>query len=240
VVRTLSTCPGINVWRLRTRLQIDLPPLIDDLEQRQRIASTFRSTRRRYRQFRSRLSEELKQSKVLPKELQRRLTLELDRRLDLDIEKILESPKLRLQLSPAELDKRLLDIYNEVSRSPSGDILRLIGGGTNVGLQNLYMQRQASKQRRLERLLRKAGKRQSLFEDETNPQDRTPTQWVTWALRRNLPPARLRAPSLTTSSSSSHPDETKRKSPSMLLAPSFHAALKRDPPRPSWMGSPLI
>lgn len=176
--------------------QIDLPPLIDDDERRRKIASTFRLSRARYRQFRSRLSEEIKQSKVLPKELQRRLTMELDKRLEVDIDTVLESPKLRIQLSPAELDKRLLAFYNDVSRSPSGDALRVISGGANVGMQNLYMKTQARKQRRRERIGRSFDPAfdpvfnlPSLWndDDEIDETARTPTQWVTLALRRNLP-----------------------------------------------------
>lgn len=176
--------------------QIDLPPLIDDDERRRKIASTFRLSRARYRQFRSRLSEEIKQSKVLPKELQRRLTMELDKRLELDIDTVLASPKLRIQLSPAELDKRLLAFYNDVIRGPSGDALRVIGGGANVGMQNLYMKTQARKQRQRERLARTFDPAfdpvfnlPSFMEDgdETDETNRTPTEWVTLALQRNLP-----------------------------------------------------
>jgi hypothetical protein len=177
--------------------KIDLPPLIDDDERRRKIVSTFRLSRARYRQFRSRLSEEIKLSKVLPKELQRRLTMELDKRLDVDIDTVLESPKLRIQLSPAELDKRLLAFYNDVSRSPSGDALRVISGGANVGMQNLYMKTQARKQRRRERKGRSFDPAfdpvfnlPSFWDDgdeQTEETARTPTQWVTLALRRNLP-----------------------------------------------------
>ena len=52
----------------------------------------------------------------------------------------MSQPELRLQLSPAELDKSLLELYNQVSVSPGGDILRVIGGGTDVGRQNQYIQ----------------------------------------------------------------------------------------------------
>ncbi len=83
---------------------------------------------------------------VLPKELQKRMTTELDKRLDLDLDEVLESPKLKLQLSPAELDKQLLDLYTKISEGPSGDVFRVIGGGANVGRQNLYMKQQARNQ----------------------------------------------------------------------------------------------
>jgi hypothetical protein len=117
---------------------------------------------------------------------------ELDKRLELDIDAILESPKLRLQLSPAELDKQLLELYNIVTQGPGGDVVRVIGGGTNVGMQNLYMKRQARKQAQ-----------QSdpdgadsdwpfslpVFSegDDVEEKERTTTQWVKLALRRNLP-----------------------------------------------------
>ena len=122
--------------------------------------------------------------------------MELDKRLDVDIDTVLESPKLRIQLSPAELDKRLLAFYNDVSRSPSGDALRVISGGANVGMQNLYMKTQARKQRRRERRGRSFDPAfdpvfnlPSFWDDgdETEETARTPTQWVTLALRRNLP-----------------------------------------------------
>ena len=118
--------------------------------------------------------------------------MELDKRLDLDIDTVLESPKLRIQLSPAELDKRLLKFYTDVTKSPSGDALRVIGGGTNVGMQNLYMKKQAQKQRRRERHGRGYNPAFNLpafmdDADEIDEEARTPTQWVTLALRRNLP-----------------------------------------------------
>lgn len=122
---------------------------------------------------------------VLPKELQKRMVSELDKRLDLDIDEILESPKLRIQLSPAELDKQLLDFYAKVSEGQSGDIFRVIGGGVNVGRQNFYMKQQARK---------KSGKALDLFSlpafadlDELDDRERTTTQWVKLALNRTLP-----------------------------------------------------
>jgi len=110
---------------------------------------------------------------------------ELNKRLDLDIEEFLESPKLRLKLSPAELDKSLLELYDNISGGPSGDILRLIGGGGAVGLQNMYMRQKAQKD-----LMH--GMRPDLFPrlpDEAMSEEkiRTPTQWVQWAMRKNIP-----------------------------------------------------
>ena len=60
---------------------------------------------------------------VLPRPIQQSLVKELDKKLDPDIDKILESPTLHLKLSPAELDKSLLDLYARLSESPSGDVL---------------------------------------------------------------------------------------------------------------------
>ena len=125
--------------------QIDLPPLIENEKTRKQISTTVKRIRSRFRLFRSQLSQEIQQSNVLPKELQQRLVKELNKRLDLDVDTLLGSPKLRLQLSPAELDKRLLEFYNTVSESSSGDVLRVIGGGNNVGRQNYYLKQQAQK-----------------------------------------------------------------------------------------------
>ena len=73
----------------------------------------------------------------------------------------------------------------------------MIGGGANVGMQNLYMKTQARKQRRRERRSRMFDPAFDpvfnfpSFSDEspegTDATIRTPTQWVTLALRRNLP-----------------------------------------------------
>jgi hypothetical protein len=71
----------------------------------------------------------------------------LDKRLDLDIDEILDTPKLRIKLSPAELDKQLLELYDTISESPGGDVLRILGGGGQIGLQNLYLKRHAERER---------------------------------------------------------------------------------------------
>ena len=146
---------------------------------------------------------------VLPKELQKRMLAELNKRLDLDIDAILESPKLRLQLSPAELDKQLLDFYTKASQGPSGDILRVIGGGANVGRQNLYLKQQARKQRKSSDFFTFP----DVFADleDTDERERTTTQWVKLALSRALPPKS--SPSFTkkkaTSLSAKNQDSTK-------------------------------
>jgi len=171
-------------------VEIPLPPLIESEQRRKQISTTFRYTRHRYRQFRSRLSSEVLQNKVLPKKLREQVATGLEQQLDLDIDQIIESPKLRLKLSPAELDKSLLELYDNVSASPGGDVLRVIGGGGPVALQNLYMRRQARKGRS------RGGEDMSqrfpfnvdgLDDMAGNESDRTASEWIRWALRRNLP-----------------------------------------------------
>ena len=98
-------------WIFINNYKIDLPPLIEDETRRKRISTTVKKTRRLYRQFRSNLSKEIRQSYVLPKDIQLRLLKELDKRLDLDVDELLESPKLKVKLSPAELDRQLLEFY---------------------------------------------------------------------------------------------------------------------------------
>ena len=114
---------------------------------------------------------------------------ELEKRLDLDIDRILESPKLRLQLSPAELDKQLLDLYKKVADGPSGDILRIIGGGKEVALQDFYIKKQAARGRaRNPRAADKItfGPFEALG-DESDSGRLTASQLVNSVLRRNLP-----------------------------------------------------
>ena len=114
---------------------------------------------------------------------------ELDKRLDLDIDRILESSKLRLQLSPAELDQQLLDLYKKVGEGPGGDILRIIGGGQEVALQDLYIKRQASR-KRFKDPQNSRNVRFGPFEalgEGTEEEKRTASQWVNLVLRNNLP-----------------------------------------------------
>jgi len=161
-------------------LEIDLPPLIEDEKRRKQISTTVKRTRSRFRQFRSQLSQEIRQSNVLPKELQQKLVKELDKRLDLDVDTLLGSPKLRLQLSPAELDKRLLEFYNTVSESPSGDVLRVISGGNNVGRQHYYLKQQTQKGNHR----KKTGPR--FIQDQGIGERVTVTKSIKKALERNL------------------------------------------------------
>ena len=120
-----------------------MPPLIEDETRRKRFSTRIKRTRSRFRQFRSELSQEIRDSNVLPNELQHQMIKELDKRLDVDLDELLESPKLKLKLSPAELDKGLLELYNNISDNPGGDVFRIIGGGANVGRQKYYMKQQA-------------------------------------------------------------------------------------------------
>lgn len=116
-------------------LQITLPPIIEDEEKRKKFTAGLRLTRNRYRQFRSRLSNEIQESNVLPKPVQDRLVSELNKRLDLDLDDILGSPKVRLSLSPAELDKQLLDLYEKVTEGPGGEAVRFVFGGEYTAKQ---------------------------------------------------------------------------------------------------------
>ena len=167
-------------------VEIPLPLLIESETRRKQISSTFRYTRQRFSQFRSRLSSEILQNRVLPRKLKERLATDLEKKLDLEIDEILESPKLRLKLSPAELDKTLLELYDNISAGPSGDVLRVVGGGGSIGLQNMYMRRQAMKNRG------GGDSRSYLFPFDLGDTgaaegDRSISQRVRWALRRNLP-----------------------------------------------------
>ena len=129
-------------------VEIPLPPIVLDDKRAKQIVRPIYRTRERYRNFRSRLIAEVKQTKVLPLKFQKEIIDRLDKQLDLNLDEILSSPKMRLQLSPAELDRRLLEFYDSMSKSPSGDILRIIGGGANVGAQNRYLKRQAKEQQK--------------------------------------------------------------------------------------------
>lgn len=169
------------------------------------------------------------------------MSSELDKRLDLDLDTVLESPKLRLQLSPAELDKQLLDFYNDIIQGTSGDLLRVMTGGKNVGMQNLYMKMQA--QRELRRKRKGLAYDESAFfmppppqedaDDDvtTSEQERTPTESVSMALRRNLP--LKRDVSLSSKKTTPKNESTTKMSMSMPLPT---AKL----PKRQWTGSPLI
>jgi hypothetical protein len=110
-------------------------------------AAIARLTKLRFKQFRTRLLREIVKNRVLPKPLREQMIYEIKEKLkDVDFDELFESPKLRVMLSPAELDKSLLELYESISKTPGGDLLRVIGGGGSIGLQNIYMKRQARKQ----------------------------------------------------------------------------------------------
>lgn len=106
----------------------------------------------------------------------------------MDIDNILESPKLRLQLSPAELDKKLLEFYKDVTDGPRGDVLRVIGGGQEVAFQDLYIKRRASRSRRNQDVdnssLSFGPLNDSVEVNDIKP--KTASQWVQQALVKNL------------------------------------------------------
>jgi hypothetical protein len=117
-----------------------------------------------------------------------RLISELEKRLDLDIDDMLESPKLRLQLSPGELDKQLLELYKNIANGPRGDVLRVIGGGQEVAFQDLYIKRRAGKKRRNQAFNQASlsfGPFDSLG-DDSSEESQTASQWVQQALNKNL------------------------------------------------------
>ena len=124
------------------------------------------------------MSQEISKSNVLPKELQQRLTTELDKRLDVDLDELMSSPKLRVKLSPAKLDKLLLELFDSVADGPSGDVFRVIGGGINVGKQNLYLKQQQQQS--------KMGNMEYHEEFLDKPGEVAPASLVKRALNRNL------------------------------------------------------
>ncbi|GMI08260.1 hypothetical protein TrVE_jg10459 [Triparma verrucosa] len=131
-------------WIVEDGIRVKMPSLVRDETVRKEFKEVLERSRERYRNFKNRIRDELDSPlNPLPRSVKEKLKQELDRKLDLDFERILSEPELRLQLSPAELDKSLLELYNQVSVSPGGDILRVIGGGTDVGRQNQYIQQKS-------------------------------------------------------------------------------------------------
>jgi hypothetical protein len=184
---------------------IILPPLTTNEEQRKKISRSFKRTRGRYRNFRARLSQELSKTNVLPKDVQHRLIAELDKRLNVDLDELLDSPKLRVKLSPAKLDKLLLDLYDSVVEGPSGDVFRVIGGGSTVGRQHLYLKQQQSK------LIKMVADGDVVLESDVVS---TPTSLVKRALKRNLPE---KWASLGSANNGHHVEGDKREVPKMSL-----------------------
>lgn len=156
---------------------------------------------------------------VLPTRLKERLANELGKRLDLDFEKILDSPKLQLQLSPAELDKRLLELYEGVAGGPGGDLLRVIVGGNDVAFQTLYIKRNAARKRG------KDASRSVAFGpfdgDDRDDNARTASQWVQRTLKRNLPRKNIPISSPDPSGSSTQQAEKDKTKMNMCLPASF-------------------
>lgn len=198
-------------------IEIYLPPFFE--EDREKFANGLKRSRNRYREFRSRLSQEIMQSNVLPTRLKERLANELGKRLDLDFEKILDSPKLQLQLSPAELDKRLLELYEGVAGGPGGDLLRVIVGGNDVAFQTLYIKRNAARKRG------KDASRSVAFGpfdgDDRDDNARTASQWVQRTLKRNLPRKNIPISSPDPSDSSTQQAEKDKTKMNMCLPASF-------------------
>jgi hypothetical protein len=152
------------------------------------------------------------------------LVSELEKRLDLDIDRILDSPKLRLQLSPAELDQRLLYLYNNVTEGLAGDVLRIIGGGQEVALQDFYIKSRAARKaakdpQALERL--NFGPFQALG-DESDEDKRTASQWVNQVLRRNLPKDEI---PLSTSRNEKEKDKSKMSMSLSAAGQAFHRTM---------------
>lgn len=163
-------------------VEIELPPIIDDEKRRKQLSRTVKNTRERYREFRSNLSQEIRQSNVLPADIQQPILAELDKRLDIDVDELLSSPKLKLQLSPAELDRQLLELYKAVADNPSSDILRSVMGGSNVGRQGYYIKQQALKAKTKARM--ESAQYKPHFSDDFG--DGVATKWIKKTLRRNL------------------------------------------------------
>jgi hypothetical protein len=137
---------------------------------------------------------------VLPKPVRDRLVAELGKRLDVDIEEALTSPKLKLQLSPAELDSSLLELYEVMIESPGGDLLKLIGGGGAIALQNLYLRRQAEKERMRNGWLPDVFP--SLVDEREDDGEASPLQRIRWAMRKNIPSTKNYLGSFTASQKS--------------------------------------
>lgn len=168
--------------------EIGLPPLIEDEKRRKRVSRTMKNTRQRYREFRSNLADEIRSSEVLPYDLKQGMLYELEKRLDIDVDELLTSPKLKFQLSPAELDRQLLDLYNTVIKNPGADMLRTVLGGANVGRQSYYLKQEATKARKKELLEEKGmnSRKPEFLEDVGVGGGKTATARIKRTLRRNL------------------------------------------------------
>merc|ERR1712157_645748 len=85
------------------------------------------------------------------------------------------SQTLQIKLSPAELDKQLLELYISVTKGLSGDVLRVIGGGTDVGKQFLYLQQQAVKRNKLLQLQKLSKNNTVVYDNDGKVQNNATT-----------------------------------------------------------------
>ncbi len=149
---------------------------------------------------------------------------ELDKRLDIDVDELLSSPKLKFQLSPAELDRQLLDLYNAIIDNPGSDIIRTVLGGANVGRQSYYLKQQALKAKRTAKLESSESKAAmpQFLEDVGIGENATATTWIKRTLRRNLQSSSSFLPDNELNSSHSKHKDTKphsyRKDSTKMLA----------------------
>lgn len=122
---------------------------------------------------------------------------ELNKRLDLDLDDILGSPKVRLSLSPAELDKQLLDLYEKVTEGPGGEAVRFVFGGEytakqpnkkakNKGTSNIVIQDSSQLTHQ-----KSVGAQVEILEES----EIIPSKRVSRTLARNLP--RLKKPMIS-------------------------------------------
>lgn len=167
-------------------IDITLPPLIENKKGRKLVADTLEKSRADFRKFRDTLSQDIGASKVLPKAMRDSIVKELDKRLDFDIDELLTSPKLNVKLSPAELDKQCIELYEYIAKGPSGDILRIIGGGQEVAMQHRYMKRQAIKKLQSGEGMKITTPFFFNGNATVGEKEGTASQRISWTMRRNL------------------------------------------------------
>ncbi len=185
---------------------------------------------------------------------------ELDKRLELDLDEVLGSPKLKVKLSPGELDKILLELYINVSEGPGADVLRMIGGGANVGRQKYYMKQQALRTKRLQHQSKKDKASELTFvppqflEDVGTGDSSTITKLIKNTLKRNYSKnpnedATLKQKSGSKAKSSAEKDTTTmtqsmqgyhRSKSTMLYSIPKPSFLQKAPPFRSKFPTPLI
>ena len=161
--------------------EITFPPLIEDEERRRKVTAGLRLSRSRFRTFRSKLAEEIQESKVFPKSIEQRIVSELEKRLELDLDELVNSPRVRLQLSPAELDAQLLELYNSLSQGPGGEAIRSILGGEYNSKQNLKIKRTPINPKPI------FSPQSDFFEEFSGQNEFVPEEWVKKTLKKNFP-----------------------------------------------------